>query len=74
VSPKGQPDLQIILMQVDGPNMKPEAAATIRGLLEQGKLNGASCNGDCRKTYESDGEGRGVCVARRTGSMVWRRS
>jgi catechol 2,3-dioxygenase-like lactoylglutathione lyase family enzyme len=26
VSPKGQPDLQIILMQVDGPNMQPEVA------------------------------------------------
>ena len=53
VSPKGQPDLQIILMQVDGPNMKPEAAATIRGLLEQGKLNGGVLQtGDCRKTYE----------------------
>jgi len=25
-SPKGQPDLQIILMKVDGPNMQPEVA------------------------------------------------
>ncbi len=53
VSPKGQPDLQVILMQVDGPNMKPEVAATIRGLLEDGKLNGGVMQtGDCRKTYE----------------------
>jgi catechol 2,3-dioxygenase-like lactoylglutathione lyase family enzyme len=53
VSPKGQPDLQVILMQVDGPNIQPEAAATIRGLLEQGRLNGGVLQtGDCRKTYE----------------------
>jgi catechol 2,3-dioxygenase-like lactoylglutathione lyase family enzyme len=53
VSPKGQPDLQIILMQVDGPNMQPEVAATIRGLLTQGKLNGGVLQtSDCRKTYE----------------------
>jgi catechol 2,3-dioxygenase-like lactoylglutathione lyase family enzyme len=53
VSPKGQPDLQIILMKVDGPNMKPEAASAIRQLLEQGKLNGGVLQtSDCRKTYE----------------------
>jgi catechol 2,3-dioxygenase-like lactoylglutathione lyase family enzyme len=53
VSPKGQPDLQVILMQVDGPNIQPDAAATIRGLLEQGRLNGGVLQtGDCRKTYE----------------------
>ena len=53
VSPKGQPDLQVILMQVDGPNMKPEAAAAIRALLEQGRLNGGVLQtGDCRQAYE----------------------
>src|SRR6201984_2438373 len=53
VSPKGQPDLQIILMQVDGANMQPETAKTIRGLLTQGKLNGGVLQtADCRKTYE----------------------
>jgi catechol 2,3-dioxygenase-like lactoylglutathione lyase family enzyme len=53
VSPKGQPDLQIILMQVDGPNMQPEVAKTIRGLLTEGKLNGGVLQtSDCRKTYE----------------------
>jgi catechol 2,3-dioxygenase-like lactoylglutathione lyase family enzyme len=51
VSPKGQPDLQIILMQVDGPNMQPEVAKTIRGLLTGGKLNGGVLQtSDCRKT------------------------
>jgi hypothetical protein len=53
VSPKGQPDLQIILMQVDGPNMQHDVAKTIRGLLTQGKLNGGVLQtSDCRKTYE----------------------
>jgi hypothetical protein len=53
VSPKGQPDLQIILMQVDGPNMQPDVAKAIRGLLTQGKINGGVMQtSDCRKTYE----------------------
>ena len=53
VSPKGQPDLQIILMQVDGPNMQPEVATVIRGLLTQGKINGGVLQtSDCRKTYQ----------------------
>jgi catechol 2,3-dioxygenase-like lactoylglutathione lyase family enzyme len=53
VSPKGQPDLQIILMQVDGPNMQPDVAKAIRDLLTQGKLNGGVLQtSDCRKTYE----------------------
>jgi len=53
VSPKGQPDLQIILMKVDGPNMQPEASSALRALLKQGKLNGGVLQtSDCRKTYE----------------------
>lgn len=53
VGPKGQPDLQIILMKVDGPNMQPAAAKGIRELLEQGQLNGGVLyTSDCRKTYE----------------------
>ena len=53
VSAKGQPDLQIILMQVDGPNMAPEAAKAIRSLLIEGKINGGAFQtADCRKTYE----------------------
>lgn len=52
VSPKGQPDLQIILMKVDGPNMQPEAAKTLKELLKAGKLNGGVLQtSDCRKTY-----------------------
>src|ERR1700732_1338623 len=53
VSPKGQPDLQIILMKVDGPNMQADVAAASRGLLAQGKLNGGVLQtSDCRTTYE----------------------
>jgi catechol 2,3-dioxygenase-like lactoylglutathione lyase family enzyme len=53
VSPKGQPDLQIILMQVDGPYIQPEAATALRTLLTEGKINGGVLQtSDCRKTYE----------------------
>jgi catechol 2,3-dioxygenase-like lactoylglutathione lyase family enzyme len=53
VSPKGQPDLQIILMKVDGPNMQPEAAKVLRNLLTEGKLcGGVLQTADCRKTYD----------------------
>lgn len=53
VSPKGQPDLQIILMQVDGPNMQPDVAKTIRALLTEGKIiGGVLQTSDCQKTYE----------------------
>lgn len=53
VSPKGQPDLQIILMKVDGPNMDPGVAKTLRELVTKGKLNGGVMQtSDCRKTYE----------------------
>jgi len=53
VSPKGQPDLQLILMKVDGPNVKPEDAALFKGLLEQGRINGGVLQtDDCRATYE----------------------
>ena len=53
VSPKGQPDFQLILMQVDGPNMQPDAAATLKGLMEKGWLGGGVLQtDDCRATYE----------------------
>ena len=53
VSPKGQPDLQIVLMKVDGPNMQPEVAKTLKELLVGGKLGaGVLQTSDCRKTYE----------------------
>ncbi len=53
VSPKGQPELQLILMKVDGPNIKPEDAAVLRSLLERGRINGGVFQtDDCRATYE----------------------
>ena len=60
ISAKGQPDLQIILMKVDGPNIQREAAKTIRDLLTQGKINGGVLQtSDCRKTY-GDLKAKGV--------------
>ena len=53
VSPKGQPDLQLILMKVDGPNIQPDVAAVLKGLLEKGGLGGGVLQtDDCRATYE----------------------
>jgi catechol 2,3-dioxygenase-like lactoylglutathione lyase family enzyme len=53
VKPKGQPDLEIILMKVDGPNMQPDVAAILRDLLKRGKLGGGVFQtSDCHKTYE----------------------
>src|SRR5207247_242300 len=42
VGAKAQPDLNIILMKVDGPNVKPEVAKTLRGLLESGMMSGGA--------------------------------
>jgi catechol 2,3-dioxygenase-like lactoylglutathione lyase family enzyme len=53
VSPKGQPDFQLILMKVDGPNIKPEVAAILKGLMENGGMGGGVLQvDDCRATYE----------------------
>ncbi|MBI3721863.1 MAG: VOC family protein [Fimbriimonas ginsengisoli] len=53
VSPKEQPDMEVILMQVDGPNIKPEVAAALRSLLEKGQLNGGVlATPDCRQAYQ----------------------
>jgi catechol 2,3-dioxygenase-like lactoylglutathione lyase family enzyme len=53
VSPKGQPDFQLILMKVDGPNIQPEAAATLKDLMEKGRIGGGVLQvDDCRATYE----------------------
>ncbi len=53
VSPKGQPDLQLILMKVDGPNIQPDVAVTLKSLMEKGRLSGGVLQvDDCRATYE----------------------
>ena len=54
VSPKGQPDLEIVLMPTDpGPMMDQETSDTLRTLIRKGKLgSGVFATADCRKTYE----------------------
>jgi catechol 2,3-dioxygenase-like lactoylglutathione lyase family enzyme len=61
VSPKGQPDLQIILMKVapspfDVANVQkiqPQDIETISGLMKKGAFGaGVFQTADCRKTYE----------------------
>jgi catechol 2,3-dioxygenase-like lactoylglutathione lyase family enzyme len=62
VSPKGQTDLQIILMKVvpspkeidpHRQKIKPEDVDTIRELMEKGAFGaGVFQTADCRKTYE----------------------
>jgi catechol 2,3-dioxygenase-like lactoylglutathione lyase family enzyme len=60
VSPKGQPDFQLILMKVDGPNIQPDIATILRDLVERGKLGGAVLQtDDCRATYD-DLKSKGV--------------
>lgn len=54
VSPKGQPDLEIVLYEPKATGMMDETTASqIRALLELGALGaGAFDTDDCRKTYE----------------------
>ena len=61
VSPKGQPDLQIILMKVapspfEGSQVQkiqPQDVETIGGLMKKGAFGaGVFQTADCRKTYE----------------------
>jgi catechol 2,3-dioxygenase-like lactoylglutathione lyase family enzyme len=61
VNPKGQPDLEIILMKVepspsDGANVQkiqPKDVETIRELMKKGVFGaGVFQTADCRKTYE----------------------
>jgi len=52
VGPKGQPDLSLILMKIDGPNFHAEVSADLRRLLQQGIFCGGVLEtADCRKTY-----------------------
>ena len=54
VSPKGQPDFEIVLMPVAGyPKLDDEARESLRKLLRGGMLPTAVLQtSDCRKTYE----------------------
>jgi len=54
VSPKGQPDLEIILMKIaPGPKLQEDDVATIKALVKKGAFGaGVFDTADCRKTYE----------------------
>ncbi len=54
VGPKGQPDLEIVLMAIQpSPYMDEATCATLRGLVEKGAMSaGVFATADCRKTYE----------------------
>ena len=54
VSPKGQPELEIILMKVaPGPKLQAEDVAAVAGLVKKGVFGaGVFDTADCRKTYE----------------------
>ncbi len=61
VSPKGQPDLEIILMPITpGPMMDEATCGTLREMVRNGKLGAGVFNtADCKKTYE-DLKAKGV--------------
>lgn len=54
VGPKGQPDLELILMRISaGPMLDEASAAQLRALVEKGALIcGAFATADVRKDYE----------------------
>jgi catechol 2,3-dioxygenase-like lactoylglutathione lyase family enzyme len=53
LSPKGQPDLEIVLIKPGPPMYSPEDAATILGLIEKGVMSGGVMEtDDCRRDYE----------------------
>ena len=60
VSPKGQPDLEVILMSTTNPKMDAETAEMLRTLVRKGVLgSGVLETADCQKTYE-DLKAKGV--------------
>ncbi len=60
VGAKSQPEMQIILMRIDGPSVDRETAANLRKLLEKGILCGGVLETtDCRQDYE-DLKAKGV--------------
>src|ERR1700745_1816928 len=54
VGPKGQPDLELVLMEIKpNPFMDEEACATVRRLVQTVGLSaGVFATADCKKTYE----------------------
>ena len=53
VAPKGQPDLEIVLMPTTNPKMDKETSEMLRTLIQKGVLgSGVLETADCHKTYE----------------------
>jgi catechol 2,3-dioxygenase-like lactoylglutathione lyase family enzyme len=53
VGPKGQPDLDIVLLEPGAPMFSEEDAKTIRGLIGKGAIGGGVlATDDCKATYE----------------------
>ena len=54
VGPKGQPDIEIVLMPLTtGPHMPEKTVKAMRDLVKQGAMgSGVFQTPDCRKTYE----------------------
>jgi catechol 2,3-dioxygenase-like lactoylglutathione lyase family enzyme len=53
VAPKGQPDLEIILMPTNNPKWDAETSEALRTLVRKGVLgSGVLETADCKKTYE----------------------
>jgi len=54
VTPKGQPELEIVLMPTaPGPMMDQETSDALRNLIKAGKLGaGVFATADCRKTFD----------------------
>ena len=60
VGPKGQPDLEIILMPVRSSMSKPEIADLLEAAVSKGAMGaGVFITADCQKTYE-ELKGKGV--------------
>ena len=60
VSPPGQPDHELILLEPGPPMMDPEAADQVKSLVAKGVIGpGAFETDDCRRTYDELSE-RGV--------------
>jgi len=53
VAPKGQPDLEIVLMATNNPKWDAETTEALRTLVRKGVLgSGVLETADCKKTYE----------------------
>ncbi|MFE2062028.1 MULTISPECIES: VOC family protein [unclassified Streptomyces] len=54
VGAKGQPDVRLTLMRLDGPGLDPESAEALRKLVAKGVMGaGAFSTDDCRGDYET---------------------